>query len=381
MEYMKLALEMAEEFRGKTSPNPLVGAVVVKNGEIIGSGAHQCAGEPHAEVIALNEAGEMAKGATLYVTLEPCCHHGKTPPCTKKIIKAGISKVVISAEDPNPLVAGKGIQQLKSAGIEVETGMLEEETKKQNEVFFHYIQIQKPFVIAKTAISFDGKIATSNGNAKWITNAKSRIVTHELRNQVDAILIGKNTLTNDDPSLNVRLEIESEGPQKIVIIPKLDITAEQLSKTKVYKWSKSKPLIIVCHESYATNDIFSKFRNYNIHIIPVSGTPEKLEVDEILTELGQREITSLLLEGGGGVYTSFLKANSINKFHIFQAPIIIGNDGIPMLKNLNINSIDSAYQLENVTIKKLGNNLHIQGYLNTDNSSILRGVEDVHRNN
>jgi diaminohydroxyphosphoribosylaminopyrimidine deaminase / 5-amino-6-(5-phosphoribosylamino)uracil reductase len=362
---MKLALELAEEFRGKTSPNPMVGAVVVKNGKIVGCGAHQFAGGHHAEVFALDEAGEKAKDATLYVTLEPCCHHGKTPPCTERIIKAGISKVVIAVKDPNSLVAGKGIQQLKAVGIEVKTGILEDEAKKQNEIFFHYIQTKKPFVITKAAISLDGKIATSNGNAKWISNAESRIKTHEMRNQVDAILIGKNTLINDDPNLNVRLDKITEGPQKIVIIPKLDITAEQLSKMKIYKWSKTKQLIIICHESYATNDIINKFQNYNIQIINVSGTPDSLAVEEILTKLGQKEIISLLLEGGGGVYTSFLKANFINKFHIFQASIIIGNDGIPMLKNLSINSIDSAYGLENVAIEKLSDNLHIEGYLNT----------------
>ncbi len=363
MKYMKLALEFADEFKGKTSPNPLVGAVIVKNGKIVGSGAHQCAGESHAEVLALDEAGEKAKDATLYVTLEPCCHHGKTPPCTERIIKSGISKVVIAAKDPNPLVAGKGIQQLKSAGIRIETGMLEEETKKQNEVFFHYIQTKNPFVIAKAAISLDGKIATSNGNAKWISNADARIVTHKLRDQVDTILIGKNTLINDDPSLNVRLDSITEGPQKIVIIPKLNISVEKLSNTKVYKWSKSKPLIIICHNSFVKNNIIEKFKKYNIQIIPVSGTPENLVVEEILTELGHREITSLLLEGGGGVYTSFLKVGLINKFHIFQAPILIGNDGIPMLKNLSINSIDSAFNLENITTENLDNNMHIKGYL------------------
>ncbi len=362
---MNIALELAEEFRGKTSPNPLVGAVVVKNGEIVGSGAHQFAGGHHAEVHALNEAGEKAKGATLYVTLEPCCHHGKTPPCTDKIIKTGISKVVIAVKDPNPQVADKGIQQLKAAGIEVKIGILEKEAKILNEVFFHYIRTNKPFVVAKAAISLDGKISSSTGNAKWISNVESRIKTHELRDQVDAILIGKNTLINDDPSLNVRLNSITEGPQKIVIIPKLDISAKQLSKMKIYNWSESKQLIIVCHESYATNDIIEGYKKYNIHIIPVSGTLENLAVEEILTKLGQREITSLLLEGGGGVYTSFLKAGLINKFHFFQAPILIGNDGIPILNNLSINSIDSAYNLENVTINNLGNNLHIIGYLRT----------------
>ena len=366
---MKIALELSEVFRGKTSPNPLVGAVIVKNGKIIGKGVHHFAGGHHAEVYALDEAREKAKGATLYVTLEPCCHHGKTPPCTDKIIKAGISKVVIAIKDPNPLVAGEGIQQLKSAGIKVETGTLEEKARKQNEVFFHYIKTNKPFVIAKAAISLDGKIATSMGNAKWISNSESRIKTHELRDQVDGIIIGKNTLINDDPSLNVRLDSIIEGPQKIVIIPKLDISAEKLSRKKVYNWSKTKPLIIICHNSYIINNIIKEFQKYNIKIIPVSGTPENLSVDDILINLGQLEITSLLLEGGGGIYTSFLKANSINKFHFFQTPILIGNDGIPMLQKMGIKTIDAAYHLENFTIEKLGDNLHIEGYLNTDKLS------------
>jgi len=392
---MEIALELAEKYRGKTSPNPMVGAVVVKNGEIVGSGAHQFAGAPHAEVFALDEAGEKAKGATLFVTLEPCCHHGKTPPCTDKIIKAGISKVVIAANDPNPLVSGKGIQQLKAAGIEIEAGVFEDQAKKQNEVFFHYIQTKRPFVIAKAAISLDGKIATSTGNAKWISNAESRIKTHELRDQVDAILIGKNTLISDDPSLNVRLDSITEGPQKIVIIPKLDISVEQLSKMNIYNWSKTKRLIVICHESYATKNIIKEFQEYNIQIIPVLGTPENLIIEEILTKLGQLEITSLLLEGGGGVYTSFLKASLINKFHLFQAPILIGNDGIPMLQKVGTKTINSAFQLENITIEKLGDNFHIKGELNTDKKNMsfcfakptlsvcytTKGEANVHGNN
>lgn len=358
MKYMKLALKLAEEFRGKTSPNPLVGAVVVNNGEIVGKGAHQFAGGPHAEVYALDQARENAKGATLYVTLEPCCHQGKTPPCTDKIISAGISKVVIATLDLNPLVSGKGIQQMRNAGIEVEIGFCEKEAQELNEVFFHYIQTQKPFVIAKAAISLDGKIATCNGNAKWISNDLSRTKTHELRSQVDAILVGKNTLVNDDPSLNVRLETESEGPQKIVLIPKLDISVEQIYRMKVYENSKKKQLIFVCHESVVTKEKIKEFKKQNIEIIAVSGTPNELNLKELLSKLGEREISSMLLEGGSGVYTSFLKAGLINKFHIFQAPIFIGNHGIPMLQNLDVDSIGSALKMKIIRTEMLGDNVH-----------------------
>ncbi|MDO9577950.1 MAG: bifunctional diaminohydroxyphosphoribosylaminopyrimidine deaminase/5-amino-6-(5-phosphoribosylamino)uracil reductase RibD [Candidatus Cloacimonadales bacterium] len=375
---MKLALELAEEFKGKTNPNPLVGAVVVKNGEIVGKGAHQFAGGPHAEVYALEEAGEKANGATLYVTLEPCCHFGKTPPCTDRIIKAGIAKVVIATLDPNPLVAGKGIKQLQAAGIEVEIGMSEQEAKQQNEIFFYYIQTRKPFVIAKAAISLDGKIATASGDSKWISNAESRRKVHELRSQIDAVLIGKNTLLKDNPRLNVRLEKESEGPQKIVLLPNLELrlernvelkrksnlnvepkqVAEQLSQMNVYKTSISKHLIIVCHESAASKQRIEEFQKYNIEIIPISGKTNGLNLEELLKKLGEREITNLLLEGGSGVYTSFLKAGLINKFHIFQAPIFIGNDGIPILQNLEVESMKYAFRMQDVKIEKLGDNVH-----------------------
>jgi diaminohydroxyphosphoribosylaminopyrimidine deaminase / 5-amino-6-(5-phosphoribosylamino)uracil reductase len=360
VKYMKLALKLAEKFRGRTSPNPLVGAVVVKHGKIIGKGAHQFVGGPHAEVYALAEAAENAKDATLYVTLEPCCHHGKTPPCTDNIIAAAISKVVVATLDPNPLVGGKGIQLLRDAGIEVEIGICEEEAKEQNEVFFHYIQTRKPFVIAKAAISLDGKIAISTGNSKWISNDKSRNKTHQLRNSVDAILIGKKTLLKDDPSLNVRLEKETEGPQKIVIIPMLDISVDQLTKMKIYKSSISKPLILVCHESVASKEKIQIFAKHRVEIMPVSGTQQNLDLDELLIKLGHREISSLLLEGGSGVYSSFMKAGLIKKMHIFQAPIFIGNDGVPLFGELGIDTLEDTFKMGNIRTEMLDDNTHWQ---------------------
>jgi diaminohydroxyphosphoribosylaminopyrimidine deaminase/5-amino-6-(5-phosphoribosylamino)uracil reductase len=355
---MQLALELAEKYRGKTSPNPVVGAVVVKNGKIVGQGAHQYAGGPHAEVYALEAAGKKAAGSTLYVTLEPCCHYGKTPPCTDRIIASGVSKVVLATLDPNPLVSGKGVEQLRKAGIEVEIGMGNAEAREQNEVFFHFIRTKRPFVIAKAAISLDGKIAAKDGSAKWISNSEARIQVHKLRAQAEAILIGKNTLLTDNPSLNVRLQEESEGPQKIVIIPQLEIDVSKIRRMNIYQKSVSKPLIIVCHKSFLSARKLKEFTESGIEIIPLSGRPDQLDLYEFLTKLGEKQITSLLLEGGAGVFTSFLHLGLINKFHIFQAPLIIGEYGISFLKNLEFESMEDIIKMDDIKVEVLGNNIH-----------------------
>ncbi len=363
MDYMKLALELAEKYRGKTSPNPLVGAVIVKNGKIIGKGAHQKAGESHAEVFALKEAGENSKNATMFVTLEPCCHHGKTPPCTEQIIAAGIRKVVIALQDPNPLVAGKGIARLRAAGIDVQIGQRQAEAQQQNEVFLHYIRTKTPFVIAKAALSLDGKIAATNGDSKWISNEISRQKVHQLRSFVDAILIGKNTFLKDDPSLNVRLEKIWEGPQKIIIIPKLDIAAQEISNKKVYKNSITRSLIIACHHDFLTAEKKAEFQEKKIELIAVAGKKNAIDLSQLLYKLGKKEITSLLIEGGSKIFTEFLQARVINKFHLFSAPIFLGNAGIPFLQDLQINSIKAAVKLQSIKIDKLEKNVLWTGYL------------------
>jgi len=360
--YMKLALELATKFKGETSPNPAVGALVVKAGEIVGRGAHPKAGLPHAEVYALNEAGYKAQNATIYVTLEPCSHFGKTPPCTQKIIDSGIKKVLIARQDPNPLIAGKGIAKLQEAGIEVITGICEAEAKLLNEDFEKFITSQKPFVTMKAAISLDGKIATSTGHAKWISNPKSRHKTHQLRKEHDAIIVGKKTLLNDNPSLNVRLEKTEEGPLKIVIIPSLDIPIDQIKKMNIYQNSITKPLIIICHESTLSSERASKFNSSKIELIGVGGKLDDLDFSMLLKELGKLQIMSLMIEGGSSVYSGFLKQQLVDKIHLFQAPILVGNDGIPLLHSQNIKAIPEALKLENITTEILDDNLHIVGY-------------------
>lgn len=360
MQYMKLALRLAEEYRGKTSPNPMVGAVVVKNGEIIGKGVHQFAGGPHAEVTALKFAAEKAHGATLYVTMEPCCHFGKTPPCTDLIIESGISKVIVAASDPNPLVNGRGIMLLRRAGIEVETGLCEKEAKKLNAIFYHYMLTHRPFVIAKAAISLDGKIATANGDSKWISNDLARQKVHQLRSTVDAVLVGKNTFLQDNPRLNVRLEEASEGPQKIILIPKLDVDINQIKVMNAYRNSISKPLIVVCQKTFFTEQIETDYSKHNIWVLPISGKVDDLDLVELMQKLGEMKITSLFVEGGSRVFTAFLKADLINSFHVFQAPVLIGNDGIPFLQNLNVQSIKQAMNLSDIQIETIEDNIHWQ---------------------
>ncbi len=362
VEYMRKALKLAAEWKGSTSPNPMVGAVVVKDGKVVGKGAHQRAGEPHAEVHALNDAKDMAKGSTLYVTLEPCSHHGKTPPCTDKIIASGVKKVVVAIEDPNPLVAGQGIQKLRDVGIEVIVGMCEKEAKKLNEVFFKYITTKKPFVILKTAITLDGKIATVSGDSKWITNEISRLKVHHLRNMVDGVLVGKGTLIKDQPQLNVRLPKGGRDPQKIVLTNDLDIDIDQLKMMPVYQLSKEKPLIMVGAKERVDKNKLEQLKEIGVDVIALDRGKEGVDLEELLKALGERGITSLLLEGGSEVYTRFLSAGLVDKAYIFQAPIIIGDEGISWVKDMGIEKISDGMRFKAVEFEPIAENMLTIGY-------------------
>ena len=257
-EYMKLCLKLAEEFRGLTNPNPVVGAVLVKDGKIIGKGTHKKAGTEHAEILALNDAGKNAKESTLFVNLEPCSHFGKTPPCVDRIISSEVKKVVIAMKDPNPLVNGNGIQKLKNAGIETQVGICEKEAKELNEVYIKNITVKKPFVILKAAVSIDGKIATKNGDSKWISNELARIKVHEIRNYVDAILIGENTLMIDDPKLNVRLVEPKKNPKQIILSNNLNL--KNIEQFNVFKVSNKNSIILVNSKSKDNNSKRSFFK-------------------------------------------------------------------------------------------------------------------------
>ena len=360
-EVMQQALSLARKAKGLTSPNPCVGAVVVKDGKIVGKGFHRAAGCAHAEVEAIDDAGLAAKDATIYVTLEPCNHFGKTPPCTHKIIKAGIKKVVIGCKDPNPTVCGGGIQTLQDNGIEVICGVLEKEANILIEEFIWYIQNdKKPFVILKCASTLDGRIATSTGDSKWITNEKSRAYVHQIRHEVDAILVGSGTLHADNPSLTSRLKgVETKDPVRIILDTHLSIKED----AKVLIQDSNAKTIIVTGP-----DVSKKKRalleGNGIQILDVSLKEERLDLNELMIKLGQMSILSLLIEGGSVVAGSVLKAGIVNKVMFFLAPKFLGSsDGIPVFEGHGPELIKDAFELEDTKVTLFDNDILVQGYL------------------
>jgi len=331
--YMARALKLAQLGEGATSPNPMVGAVVVNQGEIVGKGYHQQYGGPHAEVFALDKAGEKAEGADLYVTLEPCSHYGKTPPCAKKVIDSGIKRVVVSMVDPNPEVAGRGIEMLREAGIKVELGLFEEESKEVNEVFLKYIQSQYPFIYLKKAQTLDGYIATKSGDSKWITNSKARNEGHKLRHKADAIMVGIGTVLADNPSLTARLN-NQEGidPLRIILDPLLEIP---LSAKIINQESEASTLIITADEfpAVAAAEAEAKKKKLKqldqVEVLTFTVNKDNyFEIKEILKTLRNRKISSILIEGGAKLSHTFLKENLVDKYYYFIAPKIFGgSDG------------------------------------------------------
>lgn len=341
--FMSLALKLAEQGRFTVSPNPMVGCVIVKDGQIIGEGYHQKAGGPHAEIHALQQAGKNACGATAYVTLEPCCHHGKTPPCTDALIQAGIKHVFVACADPNPLVAGKGLAQLRQSGIHVETDILNAEAQKLNDIFFHFIQSQRPFVMAKWAMSLDGKTITHAADSRQISNHSSQQHAHQLRQQVDAILIGADTAIQDNPLLTVRHVVENESirhPLRIILsshdrLP-LDLKLFDPSlpgKTMVVTTIHAKPHWITTLRE----------KNIEVCILPYNAQ-HQVDLHGLLDELGKRQITSLLVEGGMTVLESFFNENLVNQIHAYIAPVIIGRlPNKKFLHDVEIMRIDDDY--------------------------------------
>ena len=360
-QYMKLAIKMAEKGAGYTSPNPLVGAVIVSNNEIISKTYHAKFGDPHAEAVALSLAGNKTRGATLYVNLEPCCHHGKTPPCTQQIINSGISHVVIGTSDPNPLVNGKGIEELKSSGIKVTCGILKEESKQLNEFFFKYITTKKPFVILKAGMSIDGKIATKRGDSKWITNDKSRKFVHQMRNKIDAIMVGVGTILEDNPSLTTRIKQQkSKDPKRIIIDNLLKVP----SGAQIFKQDSMAENIIVTSKN-AMQSRIKKLEDVGARVILVDTIKKNfLDLDDMLLKLGELSITSLLIEGGQGVFTSAILGKIVDKIIIFIAPKIIGGKLAPsLISGDGILDINDAIKLHDIKIKRFDNDLMIEGYL------------------
>ncbi len=358
--YMEKALKLAAQGEGYTSPNPLVGAVVVKDDEIVGKGYHKKAGEAHAEVHALNQAGDKAEGATLYVNLEPCCHLGKTPACSLKIINSNISRLVVAMEDPNPIVAGKGIKDLEEAGIEIKTGVLEQEAKKLNEIFIKNMTEQMPFVYLKTGQTLDGYLATRTGHSRWVTNEEARKYGHQMRHKVDGILVGIGTVVGDNPNLTTRLD-DKDGKDPIRIV--LDSKLQTPNDANIINEDSESPTFIITTEDY-DRDKYEKLNKLNnLKIIVLSKDENgRIDLNQLLKELYKKEVTSILIEGGGTVNHSFLKTGLIDKFYCFVAPKILGgNDGVPSFSGPGVEKMNNAYQLENIEYEFLDGDLLCKG--------------------
>ena len=354
--FMAEALKIARNAEGRTSPNPMVGAVIVKDGRIIAEGWHRKAGTPHAEIHALNMAGELAKNSTMYVTLEPCSHFGRTPPCANRIVDAGVKKVVIAMTDPNPLVAGKGIEILKSAGIEVEVGILEDDARRLNEVFLKYITKKIPFVTAKFSCTLDGKISTVTGESQWISCEESRNFVHRLRDVNDGILAGVGTILADNPSLTTRID-NGKNPVRIVV----DSLARTPINSKFLNDGAAKNIIAVTENAPA--DKISALQNLGAEII-FCGNSQQVDLKILMAELARREITSVLLEGGGTLNFSMFRAGLIDKVFAFVAPKIIGGkNALTPVEGAGVEKLSDAVQLENLTAEKIGTDILICGYL------------------
>ncbi|QCR32757.1 bifunctional diaminohydroxyphosphoribosylaminopyrimidine deaminase/5-amino-6-(5-phosphoribosylamino)uracil reductase RibD [Lysinibacillus sp. SGAir0095] len=357
-EYMQLALDLAASAKGNTNPNPCVGAVIVKNGVIVGTGLHRKAGEPHAEVHAFRMAGDHANGATLYVTLEPCSHYGKTPPCAKLVKESGISRVVVATMDPNPAVAGRGINLLREAGLEVEVGLLEKEARKLNERFIHNMLTSKPFVVSKFAMTLDGKIATHNGQSKWITSEEARLQVHKLRHEMDGILVGVGTVLADNPSLTTRLP-HREGKNPIRII--LDSELKTPLNANVANTAVAQTIIVSAHDVDETK--VKQLSEKGVQIITVSKSNQGLNLNEMLDELYKLGITDVLVEGGAELNASFLREGLINKVIVYIAPKLLGGrHSKSPFAGMNIDYIDDALQLEFDSIEQIGPDLCITAY-------------------
>ncbi|MEN6520171.1 MAG: bifunctional diaminohydroxyphosphoribosylaminopyrimidine deaminase/5-amino-6-(5-phosphoribosylamino)uracil reductase RibD [Armatimonadota bacterium] len=352
---MKRALVLAR--RGNTSPNPMVGAVVVKDGRIVGEGYHRKAGEPHAEVIALRNAGELASGADLYVTLEPCCHFGRTPPCTKAVIEAGIRSVTAAMVDPNPKVAGKGLAELETAGIHTCVGVLEEEARKLNEVFIKFITTGLPFVTLKLAMTLDGKIATSNGDSKWISCEESRRTVHRLRERTDAVLVGIGTVLADNPELTARIGTRRSYPARVVV----DSSARTPVNAKLLSQPDGEAIIAVRDGASEAN--LRKLKQAGARIIEVAGETEEVSLTALMRELGQIKKTGVLIEGGGRIAASALSSGIVDKVLVFIAPKIVGGESARTpVEGSGVAAMADALRLRNMSVKKVGCDLLIEAY-------------------
>ena len=350
--YMELAIKLAEKGKGTTSPNPMVGCIIVKRGRIVGKGFHKKAGTEHAEVLAIQDAGKKAMNSTMYVTLEPCSHWGRTPPCTEKIVESGVREVIIGMKDPNPLV--HGYMELKARGLKTKIGILEEEAEKLNEPYAKWMKFKKPFVVIKVAMSADGRIATKTGDSKYITSKEARTLVHQVRTEVDAVMVGVNTVLRDNPELTPRL-YKGKDPLKIVVDSNLKIPRN-------CNLMKDPSRLVVATTTKASKSDVQKLQDKGIRVIITKPDKGMVDLKELMKELGKSEIINVMIEGGSELNSSAINAGLVDKIMIFTAPKLIGN-GKGAIGNLGITKIAKAINLKDPVCRLVGKDLLIEAYL------------------
>ncbi|RKY57306.1 MAG: bifunctional diaminohydroxyphosphoribosylaminopyrimidine deaminase/5-amino-6-(5-phosphoribosylamino)uracil reductase RibD [Candidatus Latescibacterota bacterium] len=348
--FMKLALRLARKGLGSTHPNPMVGALVVRDGKVVGRGWHRRPGEPHAEVVALREAGDSARGATMYVTLEPCVHYGRTPPCVDRILEAGVSRVICATVDPNPLVDGRGIGKLRDAGVEVEVGVLEDEAKELNRAYFKYITTGRPFVTLKWAQTLDGRIATSSGDSRWITGEGARKHAHRLRAEADAVVVGVGTVLADDPQLTVRLT-KGRDPLRVV----LDSELRTPPTAKVLSGGRA----VLATTERASPERRKVLEEAGAEVWVLPERDGRVDLEALLAKLAGEGRISVLVEGGREVLTSFLRRGMCDRIVIFLAPKLLG-EGIDALGDLGIDRISDALSLRILRTRRFGEDICLE---------------------
>jgi len=360
-EPMRLALELARRGLGRTHPNPPVGAVIVRDGRVVGRGYHPKAGEPHAEIFALREAGDAARGATMYVTLEPCVHHGRTPPCVDAILAAGIAEVHIATLDPNPVVHGQGVAKLRAAGVKVVLGEGEADAQRLIEGFAHWVRTRRPWVVVKYAMTLDGKIATRTGHARWITGPQARVWVHRLRDQVDAILVGRGTVEADDPRLTTRVPGATTVHHPLRVV--LDSRGRAPLTARVFAADLPGQTVLAATPALppARRAAFEA-QGVEVWTLP-AGADGRVSLPALLDALGARGITTLLVEGGPTVLGAFFDAGLVHKVHAFVAPVVFGGAAPSAIGGWGVARADQAPRLRAVTIERLGDDLLVTGYL------------------
>jgi len=355
-QFMQQAIDLALQGQGRTAPNPPVGAIVVKNGQVVGTGYHPLAGQPHAEVFALQAAAENARGADLYVTLEPCCHQGRTGPCTEAILAAGVARVMVGIQDPNPQVAGKGIAHLRAAGLEVQTGLLEAQCSHLIAPFAKHLATGMPFILYKAAMTLDGQIASSEGDSRWISCAESRRLVHQLRDRVDAIMVGSGTVIADDPQLTTRLDDGGRDAVRVV----LDSTLKTSPQATLYTQSSQAKTLLVTAEGHSASSL-APYRNAGAEIITVPRTAEGLNLEAVMLALGRRNLQYVMLEGGGRLARAMLQAAMIDRMMIFVAPKLLGGAGKGLFDGPGVASIQECCKLVHMRSRQIDTDILIEG--------------------